>query len=129
MITKNIPNIIIAGPTASGKTKLSIELAKKIRGEIINADIMQMYKGFEILKAGGRASSWYTNLKTALRRLQRLATYAPAELRQPREGARGACEALEAPGGLVSRSTPGGRDADARAGRGGRAAAGGAGEG
>ena len=51
MITKNIPNIIIAGPTASGKTKLSIELAKKIRGEIINADIMQMYKGFEILKA------------------------------------------------------------------------------
>ena len=51
MITKNIPNIIIAGPTASGKTKLSIELAKKIKGEIINADIMQMYKGFEILKA------------------------------------------------------------------------------
>ncbi len=51
MIKKNIPNIIIAGPTASGKTKLSIELAKKIRGEIINADIMQIYKGFEILKA------------------------------------------------------------------------------
>ena len=51
MITKNIPNIIIAGPTASGKTKLSIELAKKIRGEIINADVMQIYKGFEILKA------------------------------------------------------------------------------
>ena len=51
MNIKNIPNIIIAGPTASGKTKLSIELAKKISGEIINADIMQMYKGFEILKA------------------------------------------------------------------------------
>ena len=41
----------------------------------------------------------------------------------------GACEALAAPGGLVSRSAPGGRDADARAGRGGRAAAGGAGKG
>ena len=50
-MTKNIPTIIITGPTASGKTKLSLELAKNNNGEIINADIMQMYEGFNILKA------------------------------------------------------------------------------
>jgi len=36
--------IVICGPTASGKTNLSIELAKKINGEIISADSMQIYK-------------------------------------------------------------------------------------
>ena len=45
------PIIIIAGPTASGKTSFSIELAKLINGEIINADAMQLYSGFNILKA------------------------------------------------------------------------------
>ena len=40
--------IVICGPTASGKTKLSIELAKKINGEIISADSMQIYKGMNI---------------------------------------------------------------------------------
>lgn len=40
--------IVIAGPTASGKTKLSIELAKKIDGEIICADSMQIYKNMNI---------------------------------------------------------------------------------
>lgn len=40
--------IVITGPTAVGKTKLSIELAKKINGEIINADAMQVYKGLNI---------------------------------------------------------------------------------
>ena len=45
------PTIIIAGPTASGKTSFSIELAKLINGEIINADAMQLYSGFNILKA------------------------------------------------------------------------------
>ena len=51
IMSKNIPTIIITGPTASGKTKLSLELAKNNNGEIINADIMQMYEGFNILKA------------------------------------------------------------------------------
>lgn len=36
--------IVICGPTASGKTKLSIELAKKINGEIVSCDSMQIYK-------------------------------------------------------------------------------------
>ncbi len=40
--------IIIVGPTASGKTKLSIELAKEIDGEIISADSMQIYKYMDI---------------------------------------------------------------------------------
>ncbi len=40
--------IVIVGPTASGKTTLSIELAKKIKGEIISADSMQIYKEMNI---------------------------------------------------------------------------------
>ena len=40
--------ICIAGPTASGKTGFSIELAKKYNGEIISADSMQIYKGMDI---------------------------------------------------------------------------------
>ena len=40
--------IVIAGPTASGKTALSIELAKKIDGEIISSDSMQIYKDMNI---------------------------------------------------------------------------------
>ena len=40
--------IVICGPTASGKTLLSIELAKKINGEIISADSMQIYKDMDI---------------------------------------------------------------------------------
>ncbi len=40
--------IIIAGPTASGKTSVSVELAKRINGEIISADSMQIYKHMDI---------------------------------------------------------------------------------
>ena len=40
--------IVICGPTASGKTSLSIELAKKINGEIISCDSMQIYKEMNI---------------------------------------------------------------------------------
>lgn len=40
--------IVICGPTASGKTKLSIEIAKKINGEIVSADSMQIYKEMDI---------------------------------------------------------------------------------
>ena len=44
----NKPLVIITGPTAVGKTELSIELAKHINGEIISADSMQVYKGMDI---------------------------------------------------------------------------------
>ena len=40
--------IVICGPTASGKTELSIKLAKQINGEIISADSMQIYKEMNI---------------------------------------------------------------------------------
>ena len=40
--------IVICGPTASGKTSLSIQLAKQINGEIISSDSMQIYKEMNI---------------------------------------------------------------------------------
>lgn len=47
-LSKNKPLIIIAGPTACGKTSVSVELAKLISGEIISADSMQVYKYMDI---------------------------------------------------------------------------------
>ena len=43
--------VLISGPTASGKSSFAIKLAKKIKGEIINADSMQIYKQLKILSA------------------------------------------------------------------------------
>ncbi len=43
--------ILLAGPTASGKSKLAVHLAKKLNAEIINADSMQIYKEFSILSS------------------------------------------------------------------------------
>lgn len=40
--------VVLIGPTAVGKTKMSIELAKRLQGEIINGDSMQIYKGLDI---------------------------------------------------------------------------------
>ena len=46
--TEKLPLIILTGPTAAGKTDLSINLAKKLNGEIISADSVQVYKKFDI---------------------------------------------------------------------------------
>ncbi len=43
--------ILIAGPTAGGKSNFSLKLAKKINGEVINADSMQVYKQLQVLTA------------------------------------------------------------------------------
>ena len=43
--------ILIAGPTASGKSNFALQLAKKVNGEIINSDSMQIYKEIKILNA------------------------------------------------------------------------------
>ena len=43
--------ILIAGPTASGKSDFAVKIAKKVDGEIINADSMQVYKQLKILTA------------------------------------------------------------------------------
>lgn len=48
---RKLPLIVILGSTATGKTKLSIELAQRFRGEIISADSMQIYKGLDISTA------------------------------------------------------------------------------
>jgi tRNA dimethylallyltransferase len=48
VITEKINIIVICGPTATGKTRLSIELAKAVNGEIISADSMQVYKKMNI---------------------------------------------------------------------------------
>jgi len=42
---------VIAGPTATGKSDLSISLAKKVNGSVINSDSMQVYKNLKILTA------------------------------------------------------------------------------
>ncbi len=46
--TTNYKLVVILGPTASGKTGLSIKLAKKFKGEVISADSRQVYKGLDI---------------------------------------------------------------------------------
>ena len=43
--------VLISGPTASGKSIFAINFAKKVNGEIINADSMQVYKKLKILTA------------------------------------------------------------------------------
>ena len=54
--------ILIYGPTASGKSQFAIKLAKKINGEIINADSMQVYKQLKILSARPSQKE-YQNIK------------------------------------------------------------------
>ena len=46
-----IPLIVVAGPTASGKTACAVALAKALRGEIVSADSMQIYRGMALLSA------------------------------------------------------------------------------
>ena len=52
-MSKKIQNkiILLFGPTASGKSKLAIDIATKFNGEILNADSMQVYKEIKILSA------------------------------------------------------------------------------
>ena len=54
--------ILIYGPTASGKSNFAIKLAKKINGEIVNADSMQVYKELKILSARPLLKN-YKNIK------------------------------------------------------------------
>ena len=46
-----IPLLVLAGPTASGKTTLAIDLALALNGEVVSADSMQVYKGMDIATA------------------------------------------------------------------------------
>lgn len=51
MSDKKMPLLVVAGPTASGKTALGIALAKEYDGEVISADSMQIYKGLDVATA------------------------------------------------------------------------------
>ncbi len=48
---KHKKSILLFGPTASGKSRLAIDIAKELKGEIINADSMQVYKEIKVLSA------------------------------------------------------------------------------
>ena len=50
-MNNKIKLITVVGPTASGKTRLGVELAKRYGGEVISADSMQIYKGMQIATA------------------------------------------------------------------------------
>ena len=54
--------VLIYGPTASGKSDFALKLAKKINGEIINADSMQIYKELKVLSARPLKKN-YQNIK------------------------------------------------------------------
>lgn len=51
ILENSIKVISIVGPTASGKTKLAVKLARRFNGEIVSADSMQIYKGMQIATA------------------------------------------------------------------------------
>lgn len=48
MTEPRLPVLVIAGPTATGKTEVAIELARRLGGELIGADSVQVYRGFDI---------------------------------------------------------------------------------
>ena len=50
-MSNKIPLIVVAGPTASGKTSLGVELAKRLDGEVVSADSMQIYQGMDVASA------------------------------------------------------------------------------
>ena len=51
-----IPLVVVAGPTASGKTSLAVRLAQAFDGEVISADSMQIYQQMQIATARPDAS-------------------------------------------------------------------------
>ncbi len=51
IIPKKIPVVAVVGPTASGKTKLGVDLALRFNGEVVSADSMQVYQGMSIATA------------------------------------------------------------------------------
>ena len=86
------PAILIHGPTASGKTQISLQLAKRLDGEIVNADSMQVYRDLRVLTARptdeemaiaphhlfgykdpsdvGSAGSWLIDARQVIRQIQ-----------------------------------------------------------
>ena len=64
--------ILISGPTASGKSSFAIKLAKKIKGEIVNADSMQVYKQLSILTARPKKKDQKNIKKYKIRKIRNI---------------------------------------------------------
>ena len=47
-IARRLPIVAVVGATASGKTGLSLDLAERLGGEVVNTDAMQVYRGMDI---------------------------------------------------------------------------------
>jgi tRNA dimethylallyltransferase len=47
-VPKPLPVVAVVGPTAAGKSDLAVELARRLGGEVVNADAMQLYRGMDI---------------------------------------------------------------------------------
>lgn len=60
---KTLPVIAICGATGTGKSKLAIDIAKRINGEVINADAVQLYKGLDIATNKVRKQVQYLTIK------------------------------------------------------------------
>lgn len=66
VMVKNIPLLVILGPTASGKSALAVDLALKLRGELISADSRQVYVGMDVgtakLRPPREVKQWLTDV-------------------------------------------------------------------
>src|SRR5260221_13916276 len=88
------PVIAVVGPTAAGKSALSLRLAQSLGGEVVNADSMQLYRGMDIgtakLPVGERAGVphhmldiWEVTKTASVSEYQRLARQAIAGIHSP----------------------------------------------
>ena len=61
---KRMQVVVVIGATGTGKTKLGVELAKKLNGEVVNADSLQMYRGLSVATAKPIKKKWMGYLTT-----------------------------------------------------------------
>ena len=80
-LQKKIPLVVIVGPTASGKSKLAVELAHWLQTEIVSADSMQIYRGMQI----GTAKPDKLILRHCLRQLHKVQNPFSANLHSHRK--------------------------------------------
>ena len=77
--------IVVAGPTASGKTALAIQIAKAVDGEIVSADSMQIYQGVDIATAKPTPEELAKAMDMSVERVREIQRMAqePASLESP----------------------------------------------
>ena len=111
---RRAPVVLIAGPTASGKSALALALAERFGGAIINADSMQVYRELRILTArpdagrrGARAASRSTAVSCRRALLGAALARRWRSARSPRRGRRAGCRSSSAAPGSISRRCTG----------------------